>query len=97
VETGWQLVDNLTGGNWFYERVGYDRRAIGFLPDGRIGTGAAAQERNWQLIWNAGFIFLEIRSDHRLTCRLLLEPDGNFRGSWEHCEKMPVVVSRVTE
>ena len=39
----------LTGGRWEYVRVGHDRRAMTFLPDGRVGEGAAGCEVYWEV------------------------------------------------
>jgi hypothetical protein len=73
-----------------YRRVGYDRRKMTFLLDGRVGEGAGGCEVFWDVTANNGSFVLELSSGEQLTCRLKLQPGGGWRGRWLHHEKMPI-------
>jgi hypothetical protein len=80
----------LTKRLFVYRRVGYDERLLGFLPRGRIGTGAKSCEVFWALRRENGDIVLEIAGENGLTCRLKADADRVWRGNWLVFEKMPV-------
>ena len=80
----------LIAGRWIYERVGYDKRPMEFLPHGLIGQGAAALETFWNLRRPDGVLSLDIQSPAGLTCRLTPTADGGWRGRWEEFERMPI-------
>ena len=85
-----KIAAHMTGGKWLYERVGYDVRTMTFLPNGRIGTGSAKLERFWNLHAVNGTTCMNIIADQQVTCRLKLEHDQVWRGSWERFERMPI-------
>jgi len=87
-ETG--IAEQLVGTKFRYRRIGYDERAIRFLPEGFVGEGAARCEVFWNLRRTQGELHLEISSHDEVTCRLSRHPDGIWRGRWENYEKMPV-------
>lgn len=75
-----------------YCRVGYDKRKMTFLSDGRVGDGAAGCEVFWDVKMEDGHFFLEIASGNEITCRLKRELDGSWKGRWIHHEKMLIVL-----
>jgi hypothetical protein len=77
---------------YVYERVGYDRRQMAFLADGSIGVGAAGRERWWDIRQQDGRMVLEIASETEVTCRLVQDEAGVWRGPWLHAERMPIAV-----
>src|ERR1035438_128164 len=84
---------SITGLTFDYQRVGYDKRRMTFLADGRVGEGAAGCEVFWRLKRKEGQVVLEILSGTEVTCRLEQESDGIWRGRWLHHEKMAVVLN----
>ncbi len=87
-----QLIKQL----FDYRRVGFDRRHMTFLPNGRVGTGAARCEWFWDIKRNADSeLILELSSGTELTCRLQLQADGSWRGRWLNFERMPVVLKPI--
>src|ERR1035441_7044228 len=88
-----RAAESLTSLTFEYRRVGYDKRRMTFLPDGRVGEGAAGCEVFWRLKRKEGQVVLEILSGTEVTCRLERESDESWRGRWLHHEKMTVVLS----
>jgi len=85
-------AQSITSRTFEYWRVGYDRRKMTFLPDGRVGEGAAGCEVFWWLRMNEGHVVLEILSGTEVTCRMKQDSDETWRGRWTHHEKMGVVL-----
>jgi len=77
-----------------YHRIGYDKRPLTFLSNGKIGAGNAGCEQFWNLQENADKSILEIRSENALTCALQFDADNVWRGRWLIGEKMPVELLR---
>lgn len=88
-----ELAELVAGGTFEYERVGYEKRPMKFLCNGRIGKGGGGCELFWDVKCEEGQSFLDIYSGCALTCRLKRDQDGNWRGRWSHFERMPVVLS----
>lgn len=80
----------LAGKLFDYHRVGHDRRPLGLLEDGTIGTGAADQERFWDFAEENGNPILQLWSFQGVTCRMTEAEDGVWRGHWIIYEKMPI-------
>jgi hypothetical protein len=90
------IAEFFSRGAFNYRRVGFDERRMTFLPDGRVGEGAAGCEVFWDVkAGERGELFLEISSGCAVICRLRQEADGSWRGRWIHYEKMPIVLSPV--
>ena len=87
------LASEIIAQTFEYHRVGFDKRTMTFMRNGRIGVGAERCELFWDLKIEEGARFLEIYSWRSLTCRLRQEPEGNWRGRWCDFEKMPIVVA----
>jgi hypothetical protein len=87
------LAQKLVQQTFEYQRVGFDKRTMTFLPDGRIGKGAAGCEMFWDVKMENGHAFLEICSNASLTCRLQQQPDGTWTGRWISFERMPIVLA----
>jgi glycosyltransferase involved in cell wall biosynthesis len=86
----------LTTRAFEYCRVGFDKRQMTFLRDGRVGDGAGGCEVFWDVkAGKGGQLFLEISSGCEITCRLGRRSDGTWRGRWIHHEKMAIVLSPV--
>jgi hypothetical protein len=88
-----RLVGELTAREYTYDRVGHDRRPMTFLPDGRVGVGAAGCEMFWNLTGDDGHALLDLSSETTLTCQLARGADGVWRGRWLHHERMPIELS----
>jgi len=87
------MAEFFSSGAFNYCRVGFDKRRMTFLRDGRVGEGAAGCEVFWDVkAGERGELFLEISSGYAVTCRLRREADGSWRGRWLHHEKMPIVL-----
>ena len=82
----------LTGAPHRYCRVGYDSRTLIFQPDGSIGQGRDRMELRWELHELGDRLLLDIWSSSEITCRLSLDADGVWRGSWTSFERMNVEV-----
>lgn len=52
------LLIRVTKGFFDYERVGYDRRKMTFLIDGRVGRGAGGRK----VLWDPGNRKIQLRS-----------------------------------
>ena len=83
-------ADDLCRTTFSYCRVGYDERAMTFLPDGTVGAGAADCELYWDLHTSDGHEFLSIFSSRALTCELRRNGDQTWIGRWGDHEKMPI-------
>ena len=86
-----QIITEIVSERFYdYHRVGFDRRPIEFLSNGRIGIGAARQERKWFVQKSArGELELCILGDN-LTCRLRAGDNGRWEGAWLSHEQMSV-------
>ena len=62
----------------------------------RSVQGAAACERFWAVKQENGHVVLEILSAKELTCRLVPDERGVWRGHWLVHEKMPVELKLVS-
>ncbi len=81
-------IGNMT---MLYVRVGHDYRELEFLPDGRIGRGAAGMEALWHVVESPnGTIRLRIGNDQETTCYLSEDDSGTWQGKWESFEKMAI-------
>ncbi len=85
-----QAAEELIGGRWVYQRVGYDQRPMLFLADGIVGEGLARMEIFWDIAREDDELSLKIHSDSSLTCRLIRARNGVWHGRWENQERMPV-------
>ena len=89
-------AERLTGARWEYVRVGHDRRAMTFLPDGRIGEGAAGCEVYWDVRAESsgkarpGRLRLEVFAAEWRTFTVWKDGRGGWAGRWERFEGMPV-------
>jgi glycosyltransferase involved in cell wall biosynthesis/ADP-heptose:LPS heptosyltransferase len=88
-----KLAEELTRNLYEYRRVGFDRRKMEFLADGRIGLGGGGCERFWDLVEDKGKVALLISADRAITARLALQDGGIWRGRWIRHEKMPLVIT----
>lgn len=78
-------------GRWYsYHRVGFDRRDLQFLENGKIGDGTAACERRWCVEMAQDEPQLVISGEDGITCRLRRDAGGTFRGRWLLHEKMEI-------
>ena len=78
---------------WNYDRIGHDARRMTFLADGTIGLGAAGREIVWDITCSGYNTVLEIASRDEITCHLVLDAHGIWRGEWLMAERMPVALS----
>jgi len=90
-----QQARHLASRSWIYHRVGHDKRNMRFQLDGTIGEGAAGLETLWNLRQRNNAFVLDIQSNDALTCSLVLEGDGVWRGRWANFEKMPIELREV--
>lgn len=88
------LCQMIVKHHFIYHRVGHDQRLIEFLPDGRIGNGAAACERRWSVNCVGEAARLTIVGDAGVTCHLSYDADGILRGRWLNHERMPIELIR---
>lgn len=75
---------------WEYERIGHDRRAMAFLPDGRVGHGSAGCEVYWDVRAAQGRLRLEVFGLEWRTFTAWPDRRGGWLGRWERFEGMPV-------
>jgi hypothetical protein len=90
----------LCAGDWWYNRVGLSGRAIQFLSDGTIGSGAAGCERWWNVKRPEGGqegMELHVSGEQGLTFRARLHGDGAWRGRWEAFERAEVILTPIEE
>jgi len=92
-----RAAQKLMSTRWEYERVGYDRRVLTFLSDGRVGEGAAGCEAYWGLGVVQGRIRLEVFSSQHRTFTACKDGHGGWSGRWEVFEAMPVRLRPVSE
>ena len=90
-----QLAEALTQTVFEYCRVGFDKRKMTFLPNGRIGKGADGCELFWNTKIKGDSCFLEIFSGDTLTCALKRAADGKWHGQWTQFERMPIVLTPI--
>ena len=87
-----RLAADLMQGKFEYQRVGYDKRTMEFLPNGWIGKGAGGCEMFWDIKTEGNRVYMEISSARTLTCQLKRLPNGYWSGRWIHYEKMPILI-----
>lgn len=92
-----EMSGTLTGAVFDYHRVGYDRRILQFVANGAIGDGADECERYWSLRFRDDRYLLTLVGGDGVTCHLVLDADGVFRGNWLHHERMPIELSPCDE
>ncbi len=81
----------LVATHWFdFVRVGSDQRPIELLVGNRIGTGRDDFERRWYLEYNNGVTELVFAGEIGVSCRLVRQPDGSWRGPSLILEQIPV-------
>lgn len=86
-----KLKPHLIPGIYTYYRVGYDKRPMELLEDGKIGQGSAGCERVWAIEDTPVGQVVTIYGDHGgPTCHLKLGDDGILRGRWLNHERMPI-------
>lgn len=90
--TDTMAFDELAGKRVWYDRVGYDSRALELRPDGSIGDGAADCERYWSLHHANGTLVLSILGNDSSTCHLTRE-GRVWKGAWLRHERMPIEVT----
>jgi hypothetical protein len=83
-----ETARTLANRTFVYHRVGFDKREIELLSDGKIGTGADRCEQHWEVHRNSNDVLLTI-SGTTPTCHLR-KIEGIWRGYWIHHEKMPI-------
>jgi len=88
-----EVAREITANVFSYERVGFDRRPLTFLPDGRIGQGVGICEAYWDLKEEPANMVLLISSKAELTCSLTKQNHGVWEGQWLHHERMPVILN----
>jgi hypothetical protein len=66
-----------------------------FVPNGKVGVGAAGCELFWDVKIEGGGRFLEIYSGSALTCRLKQDPDGSWQGRWAQFGKTPIILTPI--
>jgi hypothetical protein len=79
-----------------YNRVGHDIREMELLPEGRIGKGAAGNERHWFVDDAVGVPELCIAGNRNVICRLRLE-GGVWKGRWLAYERMPIEMTPIVK
>jgi hypothetical protein len=79
---------------FLYCRVGADQRVLEFLPDHRLqmipARPGSEHEQAWRLQDRGAEKSLMIEGTFGVTCRLVLDVDGRWRGTWLDYEQMPV-------
>jgi hypothetical protein len=75
---------------FLYRRVGSDERVLSLLPGRRIGEGGTRWEQTWHLEAAREGRRLVIEGLAGVTCTLLRDGDGVWRGRWLHHEQTPV-------
>lgn len=90
-----KTAQGLMDRHWEYHRVGFDRRAITFLPDGRVGDGAAGCEVFWEVRSVGGRMQLEVFSAQWRTFTVWQDGRGGWEGRWERFEGMRVELRRM--
>jgi hypothetical protein len=75
---------------FLYRRLGSDERVLELLPGQRVGDGGTRWEQGWRVEREQGRSTLVISGHAGVTCRLLQDSDGVWRGRWLHQEQMPV-------
>lgn len=87
-----QAAQEILAGVFTYERIGYDQRAMGFQKDGTVGVGVAGRELFWDLRRMREHLVLELASKTEVTCRLIRDETGVWRGKWFCAEQMPIAL-----
>jgi hypothetical protein len=88
---------HFEGKTFVYNRVGYDKRTLEFLPDGSIGEGARGQEKVWDVLDLNGHAVLQLGPAHgNPICELRLAGKA-WKGRWNAFEKMEIELVPVSE
>jgi FkbM family methyltransferase len=86
-------VGDLTGSEWYYERVNHDIRSMSFNSDGTIGIGNNRLEKTWTLENDILTVFDDC-NEPTFTATF----DGKeYKGRWLRFEKMNIVVKKKNE
>jgi hypothetical protein len=86
------IYNILINNTFIYERCGYDRREMTFLPDGNIGLGKATMESLWKLEIKDQYKLI-ISSPDGYSFELMLKNNGIWDGAWPFHEKMPIILT----
>ncbi|MDR3402005.1 MAG: hypothetical protein P4L99_05855 [Chthoniobacter sp.] len=95
-------AESVVGIKFEYNRIGFDRRELSFLPDGTLGVGGADLEVFWDLCFKKDTATLIISSESEITCVLTRELNGAWKGRWERFERMfveltPIIQAKVPQ
>jgi hypothetical protein len=80
----------VTQERYMYVRVGYDKRPIQLLENGKIGDGARRLETDWKIEETPNGLKLHIIGQNGIQCTLTLGDKGVFTGKWLTHERMPI-------
>jgi len=76
---------------FIYIRVNHDKRLIELREDGTIGAGSGPCERRWELVESRNQRpHILMHGDRGMTCQLVENEDGVWRGKWLVGERMAV-------
>lgn len=91
------VAREIIGNAYHYERIGFDGRPMTFGLDGHVMQGAGIHETYWDLKkdGNADVLLLSSKTD--LTCSLIRQEGGIWKGRWLIGEHMPVTLKPVRQ
>jgi predicted SAM-dependent methyltransferase len=84
------VAAELASGFFLYRRVGHDERLLHLLSGGEIGQGRAEREERWDVRLGDPAVLVIIGRDGAVTCDLVRDDDGVWRGRWLSHERMAV-------
>lgn len=88
-----EIIAQLQGKRYIYQRVGHDQRVLVLEKDQWITEGSADCERRWDVHIVDGEPVLTISAYDGPTCHLRRDEVGIWRGRWLHHERMPIVLA----
>lgn len=90
-----QLMRQLAGKRYLYNRVGYDSREIILSEGNNISLGKAECEARWWVNTVEEEMVLTISRTDKPTCHLKKQADNAWCGSWLEYERMPIRLTEV--
>ncbi|WP_397570673.1 glycosyltransferase family 9 protein [Schlesneria sp. T3-172] len=93
-----ESLSTKLAGVYEYARIGYDKRRIELLPDGKIGDGRGDCEQRWFAREERGRTVISISGKFGVICECSKgDEERVFKGQWTHFERMPIELRSASE
>lgn len=93
-----RIRDEMCNKNYYYIRIGMDKREINLLPANKIGKGADRLERHWYIFMDESGPKMAIHGDNGLTAILMYNlHTRTWQGRWLEYEKCAIEIMEIKQ